>query len=299
MKEVDCLIIGGGPAGLTAAIYLARFRRSVLVVDSGKSRANFIAASRNIPGMSEMSGPDLLKRLRAQADACGAELRQGLITDLHRDDQANFIAKEAGGYIHARCVLIASGIVDSSPALPSLKGLIYEGAVRFCPICDGYEALDKRVGIVGTLDHIIKKAVFMRTYTPDIILLPLNKDVGFDAQTIKILKDADIAIPYEPVADIIVSGNNVCAVMASGARIELDILYPAMGAEVRSGLALALNIHSNENGYVIVDGHQRSSLPGIYAAGDITTDLSQISVGMGQAAIAATAIHNDLPLNPR
>lgn len=299
MKEVDCLIIGGGPAGLTAAIYLARFRRSLLVVDNDKSRANYIAESHNIPGIPKISGPDLLRHMREQAEACGATLLKGYISDLRKDDKGVFCAIEASGNIRAHQVLIASGIVDVSPNLPNLKELIYEGAVRFCPVCDGYEAMDKRVGIIGTQKHTIKKAVFMRTYTSDIFILPLDKDVYCDEDTVKILQSAEIAVPYEPVADIIVTGNGVCAVMASGARIELDILYPAMGAEVRSTLALSLQAKCNENGCLITNEHQRTNIPGLYAVGDITTDLSQISVGMGQAAIAATAMHNDLPLNPR
>lgn len=299
MIKAECLIIGGGPAGLTAAIYLARFRRNVVLVDSGQSRAALIPTSHNLPGFADgISGREFLERLRAQAGKYGAVLRPGEVNELQHDGRG-FIARTDKMEIHASKVLMATGIVDEKPALLSMKEFIYRGAVRFCPICDGYEAIDKRVGIIGPCDRVMKKALFLRTYTPDLVLLITDKDVMCDPEERALMDKAGIRVPSEPVVDVTISDDRVIAVMAGGARIELDILYPAMGSRVRTDLALKIGARCNEQNCLYADFHQQTNIPGLYAAGDITYDLSQISVAVGQAAIAATDMHNNLPLNAR
>src|SRR4051812_31906448 len=133
---LDCLIIGGGPAGLTAAIYLARYRRGTVLVDDGASRAALIPASHNYPGFKGIAGPDLLARLREQASMYGAVLEHGRVTSLHAGD-GGFAACTGDRDIVARSVLLATGLVDVSPDIEGLDSGIYAGAVRYCPICDG------------------------------------------------------------------------------------------------------------------------------------------------------------------
>lgn len=295
---IGCLIVGGGPAGLTAAIYLARFRRRVLLVDAGQSRAALIPKSRNYPGFADgVSGQDLLRRLWDQAARYGAELRRGTVEALNKHP-AGFLARVDGEEVLASKVLIAAGMVDEKPALPSLSEFIYSGTVRFCPICDAFEAIDKRIGIIGPLEQVAKKAHFLRTYTRDLILLPTD-GISPDAESARLLREAEIALPAERVADLVIEEEAVAAVLPSGRRIELDVLYPAMGARVRSDLARALGAETNSAGCIVTDEQQRTNVPGLYAAGDLTVELAQISVATGQAAIAATDIHNSLPLNPR
>ncbi len=135
----DCLIVGGGPAGLTAAIYLARYRRRVLVVDSGQSRAAWIPKTHNYPGFEDgISGKALLSKLREQAEEYGAEFQNAEVTSL-KNEGDGFAAIAEGKTIRAKRVIMATGIVDETPELPGLHEAVYEGALRFCPICDGYE----------------------------------------------------------------------------------------------------------------------------------------------------------------
>jgi len=143
---IDCLIVGGGPAGLTAAIYLARYRRDAVLVDEGVSRAKLIPASHNYPGFKGIAGPDLLARLREQALLYGATLEHGRVTTLERGGEGGFIAQRSGRDISARTVLLATGLIDESPDIEGIGPDVYGGAVRFCPICDGYEATDRRIG---------------------------------------------------------------------------------------------------------------------------------------------------------
>jgi thioredoxin reductase (NADPH) len=299
-KQIDCLIIGGGPAGLTAAIYLARFRRNALLFDNNSSRASLIPVSHNYPGFTEgVSGQQLLNILRKQAEHYGAILREAQVNQLRKNEMGKFIALADGKEIKASTVLMTTGIVDEKPSLPGMPQFIYSGIVRFCPICDGYETMDKRVGVIGPLNHIIPKTLFLRTYTWDLVMLATDKDIQCSDHDIEKLHAAGLRPPAEPVADVVMSGERLTAVMASGAQIELDILYPAMGAHARSELATGLGAKTDNSGCLVTDSHQCTSVPGLYAAGDVTLDLSQISVATGQAAIAATAIHNILPPNPR
>jgi thioredoxin reductase (NADPH) len=139
---IDCLIVGGGPAGLTAAIYLARYRRDAVLVDEGVSRAKLIPASHNYPGFQGITGLDLLARLREQALLYGATLEHGRVTTVQRGGEGGFIAQQSGRDISARTVLLATGLVDESPDIEGIGPDVYGGAVRFCPICDGYEATE-------------------------------------------------------------------------------------------------------------------------------------------------------------
>ncbi|PZP57326.1 MAG: NAD(P)/FAD-dependent oxidoreductase [Micavibrio aeruginosavorus] len=296
--ECDCLIIGGGPAGLTAAIYLARYRRNVIVVDEGRSRARYIKSSYNYPGFTNgIQGEQLLQNLRTQAEEFGAQIITGKIGNLQKT-ASGFEASSADQAFRSPKVLLASGVIDQSPSLPNMHEFIYEGAVRFCPICDGYEASDKKIGVLGPLSHIIPKALFLRTYTPDILIFPTDT-ADLSLQDMDSLRAAQIELPLCCATEIKSSEENVAVILDNGECIEVDVLYPAMGANPRSGLAIALGAGHNEDECLFSDSHQQTSVEGLYIAGDLTTDLSQISVATGQAAIAATHIHNSLPRNFR
>jgi thioredoxin reductase (NADPH) len=298
-KQWDCLIIGGGPAGLTAAIYLARYRRTVLLVDDGHSRAALIPESHNYPGFTGgISGSDLLRNLREQAERYGAVLRHGRAEDLKLASDG-FISVCAGQRVSARKVLLATGIVDEAPDLPGLHDAIYDGALRFCPICDAYEVTDQRVGVLGRVDTAWKKALFLRTYSRRVTLLPTDDPTRMPDDVRCELQNAGIHMPEQPVIDVARKDELIEAVLRDGSRCEFEVIYPIMGCEVRSDLATGLQARSNDIGSLHVDESQSTSVPGLYAAGDVVSDLHQISVGIGHAAIAATKIHNSLPHNFR
>ena len=153
------LIIGGGPAGLTAATYLARYRRSVLLIDDGKSRAALIPETHNFPGFQGIKGTDLLSRLRAQAKNYDVTFESGHVLKLGRAS-GTFTARTRDKEVRARRVLLATGLVDESPAIAGLAHGVYTGAIRYCPICDGYEAMDRRVGVLGPLGAARRKGDF-------------------------------------------------------------------------------------------------------------------------------------------
>jgi thioredoxin reductase (NADPH) len=150
-EPYDCLIIGGGPAGLTAAVYLARYRRRIVLFDAGESRASLIPESHNYPGFpGGISGPGLLRALGKQTATYGLRQISARVTELKREG-VGFAATFAEQEIKARFILLATGIVDESPDLPGLDNAVAKGSIRYCPVCDGYEAADQRIGVLGSL----------------------------------------------------------------------------------------------------------------------------------------------------
>jgi thioredoxin reductase (NADPH) len=298
MPEIhDCLIIGGGPAGLTAAIYLARYRRRVLVADSGQSRAAWIPKTHNYPGFEDgISGKALLRKLREQAEEYGAKFQQAEVTALEKDGDV-FITRINDETLRAKRVIMATGIVDETPQLPGLREAVYEGALRFCPICDGYEARDQRIAVLGHAETGYRKAIFLRTYSKDVTFLCIDEPQHVPDSCKQELHHAKVAFPKDRAVDVDRSGEKIAVLLQSGAHLEFDVLYPALGSDTRGDLALKLGARANETGNLIVNDAQQTSLPGVYAAGDVVSDLHQISVAVGHAAIAATRIHNELERN--
>jgi thioredoxin reductase (NADPH) len=294
---LDCLIIGGGPAGLTAAMYLARYRRAALVVDDGASRAALIPASHNYPGFKGIAGPDLLRRLREQAELHGAALKSGRVTALRQRDQRGFLARWNGNEVSARTVLVATGLVDAHLPIDGLDAAVWSGAVRYCPICDGFEAIDRRIGVIGSLTEAGRKALFLRTYSRDVVMFETGEE-SVPVELRQRLKEAGVEQAGKPVRAEC-TDDAVTVTLEGGRRVDLDVLYPAMGCEVRSELAVALGADCTEEGNLKVDTDQQTSIERLYAAGDVVSDLHQLAVATGHAAIAATSIHNRLSQNLR
>jgi thioredoxin reductase (NADPH) len=291
---LDCLIVGGGPAGLTAAVYLARFRRNALLVDAGASRAAWIPETHNCPGFPEgIAGKDLLSRMRTHADRYGATLVQGRVDRLDRVGDL-FSAQVGDRQLSARKVLLATGVVDRKPNFPNLREVVWRGNMRLCPICDGYEVIDQAVAVLGPPEQAVRKALFLRAYTSSITVLLTGSDITLTEAQRGDLAEAGIACVEQPVLDLEVAGDDIRVTMADGLTMKVDVLYPALGADVLSELAAALGADCNDAGCINVDAHQRTSVPGLYAAGDVVNELNQISVATGHAAIAATDIHNAL-----
>jgi thioredoxin reductase (NADPH) len=296
---IDCLIVGGGPAGLTAAIYLGRYRRSVMLVDEGESRAALIPESHNYPGYAGIAGRDLLTLLRRQAGQFGARLIDGRVDALAPEADHLLVARFGGETVRARTVLLATGIVDKDPPLPGIRIAVQKGTLRYCPICDGYEASDQKIGVFGAVQSGGKKALFLRTYSVDVTLLLTEAPTDADEAMLKDLATSGVTVSSALRFDLEEQGTQISALLADGTRHEFDVMYPALGCEVRSGLARTLGATCDEAGCLLVDGQQCTAVPGILAAGDVVSDLHQLSVAVGHAAIASTAIHNSLPRNFR
>lgn len=294
---LDCLIIGGGPAGLIAATYLGRFRRDIEVVDAGSSRASLIPLSHNCPGFPDgITGDELLIRLRDQAARYGARLSTGRIEHLSLNDDGSFTAMNGHQALQAKNVLLATGVIDIEPVLPNLADAIRQGYVRHCPICDGYEVIGQKVAVIGQGSKLMREALFIRHYTDNLTVLGLGQDLGLSDEERRTLEEHQIRVIQEPIAEVHIENGKIAALRGhSGTQHQFDTLYSALGTKVRSELALAMGAECDgESCLVVGQDHVETSIPGLYAAGDVVSGLNQISVAAGQAAIAATAIHNRL-----
>jgi len=289
----DCIIIGAGPAGLTAAIYLARFHLRIRLFDCGSSRAALIPHTRNHAGFPEgISGIALLQRMRAQAEAFGAVRESERVTAINRDGE-DFVVRIGEREVAARTVLLATGVVNRRPPIDDAThdAALARGLLRYCPICDGYEVTDQRIGVIGTGDHGMREALFLRGYTRDVTLIAPGAGHELDPACREALDTAGVDHVDGPCDPIRIHGDRIVVRTARGERA-FDTLYPALGSDIRSELAIAAGANANAAGCLEVDAHQRTSIPGLFAAGDVVKGLDQISHAMGEAGVAATAIRN-------
>lgn len=293
--KLDCLIIGGGPAGLTASIYLARFLRKVLVIDGGESRAAWIPKSHNHPGFPEgIGGRALLARLREQAQLYGVSIQHTEVENLVHSENGGFGATVDGAHLAARFALLATGVVDIEPPLSGVQDAMRSGLLRQCPICDGYEARGKSIVVIGGGRGGAGEALFLRGYSENITVvsasMPLAMDEAMRARVteagIKLLSPALVAFQPE--------GDGARLFFSDGRTLSCDILYSALGIAPRADLATKLIIAMSNDRRILTDAHQRTSIDTCYAAGDVVTGLNQLGVAMAQGEIAAVDIHNRL-----
>jgi len=299
--DYDCLVIGGGPAGLTAAIYLTRFHLSLKVVDSGKSRANWIPCTHNHAGFpGGISGKDLLARMREQARMYGAAIETARVTRLEHVE-GGFQAEWGSGPVRARSVLLATGVTNRRPPMDEdlHDEALAKGLIRYCPVCDGYEVTDKKVGVIGSGSHGVAEAVFIRGFTEDITLIAPDKAHDLSAEDKAKMEEFGIHCVNGPCQAVAAEGECITLDTPDG-HYTFDSVYPALGSDTHTELAEQVGaVISSTTECVVVDDHQRTSVPGLYAAGDVVIGLDQISHAMGEGGVAATTIRNDLAKQKR
>lgn len=294
-RPLDCLVIGGGPAGLTAAIYLARYHLSVMVVDSGHSRASGIPISHNHAGFPDgIAGSELLARMSAQAKRYGAHYLAAEVTSLTKVGDL-FVAGAGDMSLQARSVLLATGVVNRRPEMSDEMHAqaLARGLLRYCPICDGFEVTDRRIGVIGDAASALGEAEFLRSFTSDVTLISPETFHDLDAPQRSRADKAAIKLLDGPCLAFELRDEAIAVVLPGGNHV-FDAIYPALGSDVRCALAVGLGSTLSDQGCVIVDDKQRTDVTGLYAAGDVVQGLDQISYAMGHAAVAATAIRNDL-----
>jgi len=294
---LDCLVIGGGPAGLTAAIYLARFHLDIMVVDGGKSRASWIPCTRNHAGYPDgIKGTELLARMRDQACKYGAKIQNEFVTKIEVDEKSGlFTAVWGSGRASMRTVLLATGVANRRPPMDEElhDDALARGLIRYCPICDGYEVTDKRVGVIGSDSHGVAEAVFIRSYTADVTLIAPDAALKLTPEDQRKLKDAAIECVDGPAQAVAITGDCIVVDTAEG-HYTFDTVYPALGSDTHTQLGEMVGAKLAEDGCFLCDSHQRTSVAGLYAAGDVVHGLDQIGHAMGEGGVAATTIRNDL-----
>lgn len=297
----DTLIVGGGPGGLSAAIYLRRFTRNVALVDKGNSRLGWIPVSHNYPGFPDgINGKLLLDQLRCQLGRYGGHVIPGEIVNLRLEDGL-FVGDCIGPdgdltVMRAHTVLLATGVADAGMPVERWDEAVASGAVRLCPVCDGFDVIDKRIAVATSEVNPVGHALFMRTFSTEVLLFERAAESAVNEDEARQLAAANVRHISSPLAGVTLT-DDLKPVLHTrdGEDYECDVFYPMLGQTARSSLAAALGADTAECDTLLVDEHCRTSVPGLYAIGDVTRGLNQIAVATGQAAIAATTIHNTLP----
>lgn len=292
---VDCLVVGAGPAGLTAGLYLRRFLRDVVIVDAGNSRARWIPESNNYPGFPNgINGEALLARLREQLAQADGSIVPGTVDSL-RTESKGFQADVGGDRVLARTVVLATGVCNLEPAIEGIDAVRRDGLLRQCPICDAYEFAGRRMVVIGNDHHCVREAAFLRHYTDDITVLGTTSDARLSIEQRRELEQQGIGSNDAHVLSVTECSDRGIALRLSDGDVQrFDVLYSAMGTQPQSQLARQVGARLDERGNVVADAHCETNVSGFYAVGDIVSALDQLAVAAGHAAIAATAIHNRL-----
>lgn len=287
---LDTIVIGAGPAGLTAAIYLGRFRQSCLVLEDGHSRAQWIPTSHNIPGFpAGVGGQEFLNGLRAQAVRYGAQVRRARVSEIRVDDGV-FVLRCDDEILRCRFAVLATGVRDHLPPIIGATEAVARSLLRVCPICDAFEAIDRRIAVIcdGPLGE--REALFLRDYSARITLLHIGSAAPAGGTE---NSDTGIERLWVQISDLHIRDDRLILASEVGER-SFDVVYLALGCSSRNELARSLGAICDESGALQVNAHQETTVPGLYAAGDVVRGLNQIVVSAAESAIAATDIHNKL-----
>ena len=173
------------------------------------------------------------------------------------------------------------------------ENALRRGLIRYCPICDGYEVTDKKVGVIGTQERGRAETIFLRSYTPDLALIAPDGPHELAPADRRLLEESGVKLIDGPI-ETIEPGDDEIAILVGGQRHNFDSVYPALGSDTHTQLAEMLGAAQAGDDCIRVDSHQRTSVPGLYAAGDVVHGLDQISHAMGEGGVASTTIRNDL-----
>lgn len=293
-EEYDVVIVGGGPAGLAAAFWLARYRRRVCVLDSGEPRNEASLAVHGYPGLPDLPPLELRQRLREQAEAAGAEVESGRVVRIDGGKDAFGVRTDAARVLRARRVLLAYGILDLVPDVPGLEAA-RGTSVFHCPDCDGPSMTGCRVGVIGWTRQAASLALFLRTWADRLVLLLHGHPFEANAHTLATLDRYHVAVQPERIVRVAPEGGRTLSLhLASGEAVAVEGLFFHVGSEPASDLARRLGCETGENGYLRTDQGFETTVPGVFAAGDIVGHPHLVISAAARGVQAALAIHRSL-----
>ncbi|GAA2605076.1 MULTISPECIES: NAD(P)/FAD-dependent oxidoreductase [Streptomyces] len=288
----DVAVVGGGPAGLSAALQLARYGRRVLVLDTGQGRSTHHQTNRNYLGFPDGVATTELRDLGRRQLAHYPHVRFAAhrATGVVGDARRGFTVQAQGHVWWARAVVLATGVLDHFPHFPDWQD--YVGRSMFwCIACDGYESRGRRILVVGHTDAAAGEAMQLHSLTRQVRLLTNSRRDDISTRFRRRLAAAGVPIVHDRIETAEGTGGRLSAIVTRGGeRLPLDALFSIQGATPETALARGLGVRLNAHGYVEVDTEQHTSVPGVYAAGDITAPHShQVSAAVQEGAQAASA----------
>lgn len=290
----DVAIIGGGLAGLSAAIYLGRAMRDVIVLDAGHSMAVWEPEVQNYLGFPEgISGEALLDRARTQASGYGAELVTDEVLEVSGQVGAFTIAGRKGT-VRARRVLLATGIFHLPPDIPGVKPCTGR-SMFFCKDCDGYKVKGKQLAVIGAGDDAVEYALGMLMYSPTVLLVTNGEVPHWDEQHQAWVEEYEIPVHSGRVEEVEHTEGMIGSLrFEGGRRVAIDYLFTMRGDLYHIALGRELGVELNEEKEIRIDARQQTTVRGVYAAGCVTPAHCQMIIAAGDGAMAGQAINRDL-----
>lgn len=293
-STLDAAIVGGGPAGLAAALWLARYRRSVVVVDDGDPRNAVSRAVHGYPGLPDPTPAELRRRLREQAEAVGASAIDARVASVTGAKDRFVVRTECGLSFDARRILLAYGRRDHVPDILGLSEC-YGTSVHHCPDCDGPNIAGETVGVIGWSRQAAGLSLFLRTWSDRVILLLHGHPSDIEEHDLEILRDQGIPIRPEPVHRLHHEAGHLRAVeFTSGQELPLRHLFFHIGTSPGSPIARELGLAADAHGDLWTTEGQETSRAGVYAAGDIAGHPYLACVAAAEGVRAALAMHRSL-----
>jgi len=289
----EVIVVGGGIAGLSAAIYLGRAQRDTLVIDSGHSMAKWEPVVENYLGFPKgVAGEKLLKNGRRQAKKHEVRFAEDEITSVS-SGKSVFVLKGKRTY-RTRRLLLATGISHLPPEIPGVRECLGH-SMFFCKDCDGYRVRGKRIAIIGSNNEAVEYALGMLHYSACVIVATNGKRPSWDKRHARWLAEYEIPIERKRIRDVDHRKRKIRALdFVGGACFKIDYLFTTRGDIFHTGLAEKLGAKLDSDGQIKVDQCMRTSVPRLYAAGCVTPANCQMIIAAGQGAAAAQAINRDL-----
>lgn len=296
MLNYDCLIVGGGIAGLQAAIQLGRYKHKVLVLDSNDGRSVICKNYHNILGYPDgVSGPELRKLGKKHAESLGVEFVHEKVEQAEKADGGFVVSGESGDKYSGKRILLATGVMDRMPPFPELMPCLGI-SVYVCPDCDGYEVKDKRTIVLGSGNAGANMALTLSYWTNDLVFINHEKKVP-DQEFLGKMREKNIEYLEETIDRVLAEDDKFYGVrLESGKEIAGDRGFIAFGGnEIKSGLAKQLGAERLENKHILTDPRSKmTSVQNVWAAGDVAAHSEQVTIAMGEGAQAAIWIHKSL-----
>jgi len=295
--QADVVVVGGGAAGLAAAVALGRSRRSVIVVDAGKPRNAPAHGAHNLLGQEGISPLELLARGRAEAEAYGVRILSGVVTGASGVADAFTIEVDGGASIvTARRVVLATGLVDELPDVPGVREA-WGRTVLHCPYCHGWEVRDQRIAVLGRTEGALHQVMLFRQLSADVTLFLHDAPEPSDEQWEQ-LSALGVSVVTPRVQRLIVDGDQVRAVEIEGGRsIEVDAVVVAPRFVARTELYEALGGERTITPFgeqVVADARGATAVPGVFVAGNTSEPMAMVSVAAGSGVMAGAAVNGDL-----
>ncbi len=296
--DTQVTVVGGGPAGLTAALYTTRLGFDTVVVDRGGGRAAMMQETHNVIGVTEdVSGNEFLQTATEQIERYGAEVVRDLITDAEATEDGRFSLEGGNVAITTDRVVLATGFSDGRPDPPAPRT---GRGLHYCLHCDAYMFVDAPVYVMGTGTSAAYVAMIMLNFTDEVDVLLDGEDPDWDAETQALVEAHPVDVVEEEITLVENDEDGWLEALEfeDGSRREYRGGFAMYGSEYNTDLAEQLGCDLNEDGEIVVDDHGNTSVDGVYAVGDVTPGHNQIPVAMGEGAKAGIDIYYDLRTFP-